>query len=649
MLPGDGLNIKVSFQADTSGAKIAADKVKELEAQVSGLRTELQGAEKSSGKTAEGVQRVGKAADTLRNVGAAMTAAGGALSGALLMSARSYVQQIGTAEQASRRYLGASKDIEIAQNRIGRSVATAVVPAMEKAADLAEKIAAWSEKNPGAMKGVTYGATGLAAGGGLLIGASTLVSTLQKLGPLFKSGGALAGLGTMLATFGKGVGKAIISPAGAVVGGVLAGGAVNNALANTQVGQQLGLQNTNKFATVAAYGVGKLFGGEQTGLAWAQKIGEATGALNSTAAAAEKAGHELDFTSSQIGAYASYLRQEQNAERAYKIQLSITNRDFRRQEAIAEQDFTRQRGIALRNFHRQERLAEQDYYRQRAIQARDYGIEMVRAEEDYQRSRKRAQEDFQFEMWDILRSGDALAYMRAQRQYNISQQRAEEDYNIQISRRNEDFARQLADQAREFAIQRQRRAEEFAIQLKDEDEQFQIQRKRAKEEQQIRLRDMELQQAEERRQRKQAFYDQLRDMYGDLEKERLLRQQFNAAMLADLQAAINAARGGQGVWTNAVSIPQRAAGGYVEDGIYRMHSGEFVMNRRTTEAFENAIGSQLSQDNVLAALAGRGGAGGGKQQVIWNDHRTFSGSVSPAERAMIRQDTLEILSEVMNA
>ena len=54
-----------------------------------------------------------------------------------------------------------------------------------------------------------------------------------------------------------------------------------------------------------------------------------------------------------------------------------------------------------------------------------------------------------------------------------------------------------------------------------------------------------------------------------------------------------------------------------------MHDNEFVMNASTTKAFEGMMGGPLSQDKLLAALAG-GGGGRGNTSISNRNEFNFS-------------------------
>ena len=607
-----------------------------------------------------------QAAGKLQQVGLIITGAAGGLSTAMLVSARGYAAQVGTAEQASRRWLAANKSLEQSQLRIGRAITTAAVPAMERVAELAEKAAAFAEKNP---KLVTAGVGligGAAAGGAALTGLASVISSLTKLAALFQAGGLLSKLlpaaGTAAtAAGGAAAGEAVkaASLGGAMKAAGLAGGGamaiigpILSALAGIPVGAGLyDLFRDKKtqasagtiggqMATVAAFDIGNLVG---KGPEFAKFMGELTGAIERTGTAASSTSQGLDNTADQISAYHSYMRQRQEAERSYQRQLMVANRDFQRQMTIAEEDYLKGRQRAMRDFTRSEKIAEADYYRSRRLAARDYNIEMQRTEYDHQKELRRSREDHEWRLRRIIMEGDGMAFWEENRQYELQRSRGEEDFNLQLSRRQEDYARQRADQEKEFAIQRARRLEEFEISRKDQEYDYQLQRKRSKEQFAIQLADMAYQHQEESRLRRQALLDQLRDLQGGLERETILRREFTKIWLQDLEAAKAAALRG----TNLLNpTGARSSGGYIGPGTYQTHANEYVLNAGTTEAAERLAGGRLTQESILASMAA-GGAGSGKQ-IIYNDYRTFGQGVSQADRLAIRQDTLELMEGVIN-
>lgn len=592
------LRVKIQYVTDAQGAQAAAQGNKTIESQARNSAQAISGAD-------ERLKKLTATAGQLRNVGMAVGAIGGVMSGFLLSTAKAYVQQVGTSEAASRKWLYSTKQLEDAQIRVGRAITEQAAPYLEKMADLAQKTANFAEKHPEVVKGALMTAGGLTAAGALLTGGGAaltaytkITSTLGGLGLL--KGAAAAGTAGMGTTAGAAAAGGItgLGVGASIAGGLGLGLLGNDLLAKSKFGQSIGMQDTGKVLTVGVHALTKLFtGSDEKAQAAAVKMGQLTGAIEKAGDAAGTAGNELDVTGEQMKMYISYVRSEQQAARSRNIQLTRMNRDYNLQVTYENEDFNRQRMRSVRDFNLQMTFAERDFMRQRAIQARDFNIEMARSEEDYQRSRRRSQEDFEYQMWDVMRSGDALSYMRAMRDYNVSRNREAEDYTISITRRQEDYQRQLEDQATQYAIQRARRWQEYQIQLADENQDFQIRRRRAQQQQQIKLADMAQDYQEERMRRRQALLDQMNDLYSGLTLERRLRAQFTAAMLADLRAAYASA--GVNLYQGA-----RASGGYVTAGSWQMHDGEFVMNAGTVREAERMAGQKLTQERVMQSVTG---------------------------------------------
>ena len=68
---------------------------------------------------------------------------------------------------------------------------------------------------------------------------------------------------------------------------------------------------------------------------------------------------------------------------------------------------------------------------------------------------------------------------------------------------------------------------------------------------------------------------------------------------------------------------------------------EWMASHSTTRAAEQIVGGRLTQENVLAAMMGRGGG------VTWNDNRSFSGEYTNAIRNANRRDTVEMLAQAL--
>jgi len=372
-----------------------------------------------------------------------------------------------------------------------------------------------------------------------------------------------------------------------------------------------------------------------------------SGANNAAAGGTSGAAAGQEFVpTANLRAMRQYEIQERYAKEDYYRQSFVMLRDFTRQQRYAEQDFYRQRMYSYRDFSIQMAFSEKMFYMQRAIAQRDFQISVSRAEYDYQLSRKRAAEDYAFSLKQIMLSGDALQYYFAQRQYNIDRTRAEEDYQLQRKRAQEDFDRQQRDSMYFYTLERAQQIKQFEIRMNDSEIEFQISRSRAAEQFDISLRDMDYQYAKERARRWEGFQEQiLPEIMMEAEYRVTIEKNLTTAMVNNYNLLMSKfIEDWNGWWTQnggntppPASTEQRGFGGYVGDKMYKMHDGEFVMNRSTTRAAESAAQGTLTQEKIINMLTSGG------SNLVYNDSRQFSRGLDPDEKIMLRQELRQML------
>ena len=569
-----------------------------------------------------------ESAEKLQQVGSTLAMASAAIVAPLLLAVRSYNQYVGQGEATSRRWTESSERLKNAQIRIGRETTEAMLPLLDKGADLADKFAGLIERNPDLLKGLITVGFGLAGAGTVV----TMIAQVQRLIATVQLLSMGSGAGGLMTKIG---GSAALGAAGAAVGGIGLGVTGYNAIAQA-TGRDSAGEILGKYQTSLAYMWGKMLGGPELAYKWGAAMGKLTGVLPDVAEETEKASSALSKTAqAQMRTYLNYAKAEREATAQYQQRQVELSKNYLQQQAQAQAEYNRNQSQAMRAFYVSEKQAESDYYRGRMQAARAFGVETARAEEDFQRDMQRMQEDNAQTMEDLIGKRDALGLVQATREYERQRRRAEEDYTVEAARRSEDFARQQAEQAAEFAAQREQRLAQFQQQMADNASAYQEQRRQA--EQQYRQQQAELtrQYNEDRTKRRQAMIDQLRDLADGLAKERELRAQFTQAMLADLRAAMSSA---------GMAIPTRHDGGYTGDGLYRMKRGEFVLRPDVTSAAERLAGKQLDQDSMLALLARGGGAGGNNYNYV--DNRRFDSRLSSEDRKAIRRDLAIQLGEV---
>jgi hypothetical protein len=522
---------------------------------VSGLKNKISSASVSLNGLNEGIKKMGAVS------AAAIGAAG------LLIN--KYQQTAGLGEATSRSWALGTRDLEMQYVRIGRTIEQSLLPYLNDAVDLTQKIANAAETNPNLVKGALQ-----LAGVGTAAGAATRLA------------GPVAGLLT-----------------GGVASTAVATDWVNQLLTSLGVNQQIDQARAETRASRKKIYPGSIANPQERQLQVqlnqaidqgdTQKIAQLTNEIKSLGATAQTTTGAVGVLPQEMQLYTQYLRQEEQAERERNLQVTRSTRDFYRQQAYDAADFYLQQSRSVRDFNYQLMTTEQDYYRDRMINARNFGIETTRMEEDHQRAMKRQQEDYQYGLWDILRSGDALAYMRAQHDYNLQRDRAEEDYQIQVRRRNEDYSLQLSDQETQFKIMRARQQVEFQRQQADQQQDFAIRRARAREQFAITQSDMQQDFDLQRQYRRQSFNDQLRDLSGFWTNMTSVSRYFQQTMVDDyLRLLSDAQRASDLITPNPNS--GRAAGGPVlphhtytvgETGVELLQlgaSGGYVYNPRAT-------------------------------------------------------------------
>jgi len=184
MSPTKEIDILLNFEPGTS--RLATKRINDV---VTGLKQ----IEKQENIIREKMEK-------LANVGNKMALVGGAILAPFALAMKKYTDTAKDTEPTSKRLVELSKKWEESQVRIGRVTAEIVLPTLEKALVIVDKIAAFAEKNPGAIKAALgIGAT-LVVLGGLISTTAQVVSTLatiQGLAAGFASANAagIAGVG----------------------------------------------------------------------------------------------------------------------------------------------------------------------------------------------------------------------------------------------------------------------------------------------------------------------------------------------------------------------------------------------------------------------------------------------------------------------
>ena len=590
----------------------------------------------------------------------------------LLKPIQNYVKYAGLADANSAAWLRTTQELNKSLARIGRAFSGALIPYLETVADLVEKIAKIFEEHPG-LAALTGGvAIGLVGVGklmqilgstlsaiaamkslGMLSGLSTAAGGAGLKGLVSAAPGALKGIGAGIAggatAAGKGLVTALTSTLGGILSGIFAGVAANDFLSKTRFGEMMGIQKSGKFATVAAYGVGKtLFpGDEQKALAWAAAIGRLTGVMEDAEKQTEDLADEM-IPEAALQAFIQFEKDRLEAEEQYEKDRGELQEEYAKDRLDIEEQFEKDRASIIKSYNdslvdldKQFKLDQVDiakeaqsdsnrdlsaYYERRRKLAEEYQIDVQRAEEDHQKEIRRMMEDHDLKVRDLADARDAFGIVREQEAFELERRRAEEDYRIEAARRSEDFARRMAELEQEKAQERAERQVALAQRLQDLRDSYLREKEELTKQKEEDLADLETQRQEAlelrakqhkedladltknfqeaRTKRIKAFNDQLRDIDAALLGEVNIRQGYYNAMTKQLVAWLGNM---QGQFESGLpGYPTHHSGGYTRSGLALLADDEYVLAPDTVSKAEELLGSSLTQSNILSALSGGG-------------------------------------------
>lgn len=541
---------------------------------------------------------VREAADALSTVGETLAVAGAAMVAPFALAAQNYVQYAGRADVVSRRWLDNQRRLEQAQLRVGRVAAQAILPVMEKLANLAEDAADFAEKHPDAIKGILYVGGSLAAVGAAaatvgravqmfatvkggfvalarLVGGGAAASGAGAAGAgaagaAGAAGTAAAGTAGAAGAAGAAGGLTLLGVGASVLGGIAVGGGIYQKIATSKWGQSQGLANLQQYAAVAAHTLGKLVGGTDTANRWFVKVSGSLGAMDEATQAATEAALGLSragaaaaqpqriISQAAVDTFIAYREAVDQAEQSYQEQRASMVEQFGKSQARAEAQFQRQEARALEQYQKQrasilkraaaeDRKAEEEYYRQRREVAEQFGIETARMEEDHQRNIERMRQTYDVRQEDAIARRNFDAFVQNERQYEADRQQAEDDYQLRATRRDEDFARQTQEAEQAYRRQKDQRQAQLAETLTEAQANFDEQSAARAEQHAEAMAQAEEAQREQLDAAEQAYQRQLQELDSSLAKqlaaldenllgEEALRNEHYARMTADLEA-----------------------------------------------------------------------------------------------------------------
>jgi hypothetical protein len=589
----------------------------------------------------------------ISSVGVGFMAGGMAILAPALLAAQKYVNYMGQADDTSRRWIAATKEIDGSTMKIGETVATIVLPYLEQAADVAERFAGFVSQNPEVMRVILSVAGVLAGGGAILATAANVakqVATIQLVAAKLmgeaadkqvKAGGEMAASGVGKA--GAALGKVTVVAASLVIGGEIGlglGNIINKIIYGADAKDQQWsniLATVERLATISAYGyaqVARLFG-----------LDDVSNAILDVVSTLGKLAEESDAAAAAVDNVVPKVK-----EIGLINDQSLTGFiDMQKQIVKAQEQYEKERTRIIEEAEKNrvditKRIndAISKYNATEATERARLGANIARVEANLQRDLERAreahlerlknlEEAHDEKILDLRIKRDAAGIKQENKDYKKAVNTENKSYSDETRQKREDARQQIADLRASFNEQRaERRAafEEQMAELKKESELVATNR----DEELKKLSDSYRAQVD---MIQTTFIDRLNAMTQTILGNTAAFQELMKRKAREFQDFIDAAMRRSSGSTTGSGGRRYALGGYsYTEGPAYLDANEFVLTDTTTRALEAKTGGQLTQNAIIAGFGNYKGGSGNTYHVTVGG--TFNG-VSPQTQADITQ------------
>ena len=511
-----------------------------------------------------------KKAQAFQSVGIGLSAVGGAIVGAYVLNSKKYISFIESAgiknDEVATRWIAASKKIDNAWLNVGRSTSTVLLPLLERAATLMEKMAMAVERNPDAVKAIlnvgiaasVMGAVALAAAKGIRIYADLkfLAAQVAHTRSMDRLSAAMLGQnvgaagGSVIGGATKTLGTVALYAA-VVYFGAQAGAAIGNALGKIAYGESWKKQDLGDAGLTAArlpvVGLGALaiilerMGGKAGKAgdalgdqitkydAWLRSLGlgkkgveEMETALRDFEAEAKQAAEETRQMGMALSRVEVLINLEKNlAALDSELEKSIADVRADATDRIADakvrlnrtlqdisSDLNKNLANLAKNFAKSNQSAEASYQKQRAetVQAGEEQIQKIR--EDAAEKLRRLEMDHAERMDELTRSRDALGLAKEQRKFEDDKKELDESTSKQVAESRQQTRIRLQEQRAAFQEEQMQRREQYLEQVAEARAMADERRKEAQEEHKMQLMEIDAQKNERIQQLRTAHYEE---------------------------------------------------------------------------------------------------------------------------------------------
>ena len=183
---------------------------------LSGMESGLKRIENQANRTRERMEKIVQVGNRIAMAGAAMVAPYALAMNKYLEAQKEIEKNGGVMDANARRMIALQERWAKAQERIGAVATEVLLPYLEKALDLVDKIAAFAEQHPDAVKAALGIGSAMVLIGGALSTVGTIVQTLATVQGLMAGVGAIGGaegIGASLVAIAPAIGSAIAAAA----------------------------------------------------------------------------------------------------------------------------------------------------------------------------------------------------------------------------------------------------------------------------------------------------------------------------------------------------------------------------------------------------------------------------------------------------
>lgn len=652
------------------------------------------------------IQRV---AVDIERTGRALTLTGVGVVGGIMAEAGRYAANAKDATAATSAWNEQTEKLARSRKRVDETLTRQALPLITMAANVAEKVSRFVEKNPDlintAVKGgvllagigvlTTVVAKGLrmvadaayiAASGTNLLAGRTMAGAATEFmiaaglmkGAKYGVTGGMIGPPTATTAAGGAGAAGIIGSVGLIITGLIASGAaialVNQLLDKTGASGKIADAQKKIQETSARPYPGIITGArpESGGLT---KVVRDLFNLDDAAAKADEGILKLSESMNANAITDAYISWQDDAKRATKEAADTRKKiledadkavlasaaSYAKQVGGINAQYNKSRHDIIISHRDADLQAEEDYQTSRADIISEGNDEIKQMEQDHQDNLRKMQMGHDERVAEFIASRDALGLVKENRAFALEKAEAEKEINEEIGKRRQDLGKRLGELQAQFVAEHDQRQAQYVAQLAENEARRKDELKAAaaayQEEQQV-IRDQKAAQLQEldeglkaeRIRRREQFIAQVKELDASLLGERELKSQYYQLMLGDADKWLADYRTKLKAGVIAASANgttgSKDKGGYVTKGTHK------VAQNGIPEFILDGSATRAAERAIGGRLTQesllRGlGAGGGSRQAVYQDYRRVDAPLSKDMRAQLKSMAVDAITEAM--